>query len=256
MPRASLFYKPQEERACQSAGMKPNIIPIVQYAEAPAAVEWLVRALGFARERVEVQANDAVSRAQLRFGASPLVVTSAAAAGKTWSDVRMGIHVCTPDLADTTAVRDTEGFLWSRGPSDSGSGDGEVTIVAERQYRRLAPALTWLRDTLGFELTFEVPGPDGVPRHAEMGLGVGTIYVAPLSAERGPFADVLQFVNLIVDDPDRHHAHAKAEGANVVISPRDTPFGARFYAVRDPENVLWWISTYRPAKPGQALTHS
>jgi uncharacterized glyoxalase superfamily protein PhnB len=235
--------------------MKPNIIPIVQYANAPAAVEWLVRALGFARERVDVRANDAVSQAQLRFGASPLVVASAAA-GKTWPDVRMRIHVWTPDAADTTVVRDTEGFSWSRGPSHFGSGDGEATIVAERQYRSLAPALTWLRDTLGFELTFEVPGPDGVPRHAEMGLGAGTIFVAPLSAEGGPFADVLQFVNLIVDDPDRHHAHAKAEGANVVITPRDTPFGARFYAVRDPENVLWWISTYRPAKPGQAVTHS
>ncbi|PYR31525.1 MAG: hypothetical protein DMF90_25460 [Acidobacteria bacterium] len=109
--------------------------------------------------------------------------------------------------------------------------------------------------TLGFEITFEVPGPDGVPRHAEMRLGVGTLYVAPLSPEPGPFADVTQFANLVVDDPDRHHAHAKAAGANVVISPRDTPFGARYYAVRDPEHVLWWISTYRPAMPGQALHH-
>jgi uncharacterized glyoxalase superfamily protein PhnB len=235
--------------------MKPNIVPIVQYAQAPAAVDWLVRTLGFARERVDLRGSDAGSPAQLRFGASPLVVTSAAAADTAWSDAGMGIHVCTPDLADTATVRDPEGFLWSRGPSDFGSSDGEVTIVAERQYRSLAAALAWLRDTLGFELTFEVPGPDGVARHAEMGLGIGTIYVAPLSAERGPFADVRQFVNLVVDDPDRHHAHAKAAGANVVISPRDTPFGARFYAVRDVEHVLWWISTYRPAKPGQALTH-
>jgi uncharacterized glyoxalase superfamily protein PhnB len=230
--------------------MKPNIIPIVQYSDAPTAVEWLVRALGFTKERAVAAENDAVSGTELRFGASPLVVSSAAAAAGPWRDVRLGIHVWTPDLADATTVRDPEGYLWSRGPSDCGSGDGEVTIVAERQYRGLAPALEWLRMTLGFEIMFEVPGPDGVPRHAEMRLGVGTLYVAPLSAERGPFADVTQFVNLVVDDPDRHHAHAKAGGANVVISPRDTPFGARFYAVRDPENVLWWISTYRPAMPG------
>jgi uncharacterized glyoxalase superfamily protein PhnB len=235
--------------------MKPNIIPIVQYTHATAAVEWLVRALGFARQRVEVAANDAVSRAELRFGASPLVVSSASAAVGPWSDVRLGIHVCTPDLAETTTIRDPEGYLWSRGPGDFGSGDGEVTIVAERHYRGLTAALKWLRETLGFEITFEVPGSDGVPRHAEMRLGVGTLYVAPLSPEPGPFADVTQFANLVVDDPDRHHAHAKAEGANVVIPPRDTPFGARYYAVRDPEQMLWWISTYRPAMPGQAPTH-
>src|SRR5205814_1144265 len=84
-----------------------------------------------------------------------------------------------------------------------------ITIVAERHYRNPASALKWLRETLGFEITFEVPGSDGVPRHAEMRLGVGTLYVAPLSPEPGPFADVTQFANLVVDDPDRHHAHAK-----------------------------------------------
>ena len=87
-----------------------------------------------------------------------------------------------------------------------------------------------------------------------MRLGDGTIYVSPLSAT-GSFADVTQFVNLVVDDPDAHHARAVTAGANVVIAPRDTPFGARFYAVRDPENALWWLSTYRPAKPGTAPVH-
>jgi uncharacterized glyoxalase superfamily protein PhnB len=234
--------------------MKPNIIPIVQYTDTTTGVEWLTRALGFAKERVEVAANGTVSRAELRFGASPLVVSSAAAAAGPWWDVRLGLHIWTPDLADATTVRDPEGYLWSRGPSDCGGDDGEVTLVAERQYRGLAPALEWLQKTLGFETTFEVPGPDGVARHAEMRLGEGTVYVAPLAADRGAFADVTQFVNLVVDDPDRHHAHARAAGANVVLSPTDTPFGARFYAVRDRESVLWWISTYRPAMPAPLVT--
>jgi uncharacterized glyoxalase superfamily protein PhnB len=30
------------------------------------------------------------------------------------------------------------------------------------------------------------------------------------------------------------------------MKPQDAPFGARFYAARDPEGVLWWISTYVP----------
>ena len=62
--------------------------------------------------------------------------------------------------------------------------------------------------------------------------------------------------------PSREYHFPKFEirsldnGINVVIAPADTPFGARFYAVRDPENLLWWISTYRPAKPGIAAAHT
>jgi len=230
--------------------MKPNLIPFLRYTDAPAAVEWLVRALGFTK-RADAASNDASPLIELRFGASALVVRAAAVADGPWSNVRMGVHVCTSDLTETTTVRDPEGNLWSRGPSNYGGGDGDVTIVAERHYRHLASALTWLRETLGFEITFEVPGPGGVPRHVEMRVGAGTLYVSPASGGEGPFGDVTQFVNLVVDDPDRHHAQAKAQGANVLVKPTDTPFGARFYAVRDPENMLWWISTYRPARPGQ-----
>jgi uncharacterized glyoxalase superfamily protein PhnB len=73
----------------------------------------------------------------------------------------------------------------------------------------------------------------------------GVLYVGPF-AQGNEWADVKQFVNVIIDDPDGHHARAKAAGAAIVIPPRDTPFGARFYAARDPEGFLWWLSTYKP----------
>ena len=137
--RASVFYKPRRARARQNPCMKPNIIPIVQYTHATAAVEWLVRALGFTRQRVEVAANDAVSRAELRFGASPLVVNSASAAVGPWSDVRLGLHVCTPDLAETTTIRDPEGYLWSRGPGECGPAHGDADRPERRHRGHLAP---------------------------------------------------------------------------------------------------------------------
>ena len=49
-----------------------------------------------------------------------------------------------------------------------------------------------------------------------------------------------------VENPDEHFTRGKAAGAIVVADPQDTPFGARFYAVRDPERFLWWLSTYKP----------
>jgi uncharacterized glyoxalase superfamily protein PhnB len=127
------------------------------------------------------------------------------------------------------------------------AGAGEIRIVPEVRYRDVKAAVAWYRDQLGFEMTFEVPGPGGTPAHVEMRLGNSYVFLSPYSDE-GAFADVKQFLNLIVDDPDSHHARAKAAGAKILIAPTDTPFGARFYALRDAEDVVWWISTYRPAK--------
>jgi uncharacterized glyoxalase superfamily protein PhnB len=97
-------------------------------------------------------------------------------------------------------------------------------------------------------MAFEVTGPDNKVGHAELRLGDGTVFIGPMTAQHGPWADVRAFVNVIVGNPDEHHAQAKAAGADIVIAPHDTPFGARFYAVRDPERILWWMSTYRPAE--------
>jgi uncharacterized glyoxalase superfamily protein PhnB len=233
--------------------MKPNIIPVLHYDDAPAAIEFLVRAFGFTKERLETTPAGAIARAQLRFGAGALWVGSASAATGPWAGIRRGVHVATASMRNST--RDPGGYFWSFGPDDMGAGGGEVTIVPELRYREIVSATAWLHEHFGFEITFKVPGPDRAPIHIEMRFGDGAIYVSPMSAEGG-FSDVTQFVNLVVDDPDAHHAHAKTAGANVIIPPRDTPFGARFYAVRDPENALWWLSTYRPAKPGTAPVHS
>lgn len=247
MLQVSLFYKRGVGPGPHNRRMKPVITPVLQYAHVPVAVDWLVRALGFTTGPTSSAANGDVARANLRFGANALVVGAMAAATGRWKDVRLGLHVCLPGVAETEFVRDVGDYVWSRGPEDMGAGEGEATIVPERRYPSVSAAVDWLT-TFGFRTTFQVPGPDGTAAHIEMRLGEGTIFLAPLSPERsGPFADVTQFVNLVVDDPDRHHAQAKAEGGNVVIAPRDTPFGARFYALRDPEHVLWWVSTYRPA---------
>ena len=240
MERRSDFYKPASATCATLRSMKTSIVPILQYDDAPAAVEWLIRVLGFAKDG-----------GALRFGPSPVIVRPIGHATGAWSGVRQGTYVSVPGASDATK-QDLEGYVWSLGADDLSAGSDDLALVPEIRYRSLASATQWLQRELGFETTFEVSGPDGVPVHIEMRLGGGTLFVGPRSTDRGVFGDVLQFLNLIVDDCDRHHANARAAGANVVIAPRDTPFGARFYAVRDPEQMLWWVSTYRPAKAGAA----
>jgi uncharacterized glyoxalase superfamily protein PhnB len=250
----SVFYKTSPALVGHNRGMKPNIVPMLQYDDAATQIAFLVHAFGFTRQRADTTPAGAVDRAELRFGAGVVAVSSASAATGIWRGVRQGIHVADVGGTPRTA-RDPGDYLWSFGPDDMGAGEGEVTLVPELRYQDIVSASAWLKEHFGFDTTFQVPGPAGAPVHAEMRLGKGTIFVSPMSTE-GSYADVRQFANLIVDDPDRHHAHAAAAGANVVITPRDTPFGARFYAVRDPENLLWWISTYRPATPSSARVHS
>jgi uncharacterized glyoxalase superfamily protein PhnB len=223
--------------------MKPNIVPVLQYDDAPAAAEWLVRVLGFAKDG-----------SALRFGQSPVIVRPIGLATGAWSGVRQGTYVYAPGASAATK-RDVEGYVWSVGAEDLSAGSGGVALVPEILCRSPASAAEWLRSDLGFETTFEVSGPDGMPMHIEMRLGDSTLFVGRRTTDPGFFGDVSQFVNLIVDDCDGHHENASAAGANVVIAPRDTPFGARFYAVRDPEQMLWWVSTYRPAKAGAARSH-
>ena len=72
------------------------------------------------------------------------------------------------------------------------------------------------------------------------------------ASNRRSWGDIKQFVNVYVEKPDEHCARAKAAGAIVVADPQDTPFGARFYAARDPEGFLWWLSTYKPTSTARS----
>jgi uncharacterized glyoxalase superfamily protein PhnB len=99
---------------------------------------------------------------------------------------------------------------------------------------------------MGFRMTLTVPGDGESLKHAELRLDDGTVYVGP-APESAPFQGLTHFVNLKVEDPDAHYTRAKAAGARIVMEPQLSSFGARFYAARDLEGALWWVSTYSPA---------
>ena len=252
--------------------MQPNICPVLRYENAPAAIDFLMTAFGFERGSDHRTPDGRVAHADLRFGASVVGVSSkgVSAEGSPWAQVSQGLYIVVEDpdavyaraqaagadvaspIADQSygsrdfTLRDPEGHLWGFGTYAMSRGDGAPTIFPEVLYRDGAAAIEWLERTIGFRCSLKVAASDGSLRHAEMRLGDGVLFVGS-APQSGDFVGVTHFANLKVDDPDAHCVRAQASGARIVMQPQDAPFGARFYAVRDPEGFLWWISTYVPA---------
>lgn len=98
-----------------------------------------------------------------------------------------------------------------------------------------------------------IEGPDGTIAHAEMHLGPGTIMPKSPMAEsefamKSPRAlgGINQCLYVAVEDPDAHYERTKAAGAEIIMEPFDTDYGARNYCARDLEGHLWSFGTYWP----------
>lgn len=252
--------------------MQPTIFPVLRYADAPAAIEFLVAALGFEKASDHRLPDGRVAHGELRFGPSVVGISSTGTspADSPWALVRQGIYIVVDDpdaaynqaraagadiaipIADQSygsrdfTLRDPEGHLWGFGTYAMERGVGAPLIVPEVLYRDGHKAVEWIERALGCRRTLSVPADDGSLKHAELRLGAGAIFVGS-APQSGPFQGLTHFANLQVADPDAHFARAKAAGADIVMEPQLAPFGARFYAARDREGFLWWVSTYEPA---------
>ena len=56
--------------------MSSNVIPVLRYADAPAAVEWLCRAFGFERNLVVPDEDGGLAHAQLKAGTNMIMLGS------------------------------------------------------------------------------------------------------------------------------------------------------------------------------------
>jgi uncharacterized glyoxalase superfamily protein PhnB len=252
----------------------PNIFPVLRYRDAPAAIDFLVNAFGFDTKSNHRTPDGAVMHADLAFGPGGVGVSSAglSPAGSPWASVRQGVYLVVgdPDAIYERAqaagaevaspivdqeygsrdftLRDPEGHLWGFGTYDMSAGAGEPTIFPEIRYRNAPAAAQWLESAIGFRRTLTIPGPAGSLMHAEFRLGAGVVMIGAASQSSGEFSDLTHFANVQVSDPDAHCARARSAGAAIVREPQTAPYGARFYAARDPEGFLWWVSNYKPAK--------
>ncbi|MGW4638370.1 VOC family protein [Sphaerisporangium sp. NPDC004334] len=115
-----------------------------------------------------------------------------------------------------------------------------------RDARRL---IAFLVEAFGFEETV-VYGDGERVDHAQLDWPLGGGVMLGSDRERGednpwwlPPGTFGAYV--VTDELDALYARATAAGAETLYAPRDTDYGSRDFAVRDPEGNLWSFGTYR-----------
>lgn len=118
-------------------------------------------------------------------------------------------------------------------------------------YRDGQAALTFLTEGLGFTVAVSYPGvAEGSIAHAELtwpaggGVMISSLDRNPEPNEFDRFADQVQSVYLVCDDPDGLWPRVLAAGATVVREMREEDYGSRGFSVADPEGNVWSLGTY------------
>jgi uncharacterized glyoxalase superfamily protein PhnB len=129
-------------------------------------------------------------------------------------------------------------------------GYAPKNIYPVLRYRDAHAAIDFLCDAFGFERHAVYESDDGMVEHAQLAHGSGMVM---LSTERdddeargfGKHAGQ-GWAYVVVDDPDGHHARAKAAGATIIRELEDQDYGSRDYSAKDPEGNIWSFGTYDP----------
>lgn len=111
--------------------------------------------------------------------------------------------------------------------------------------------ITWLKDVLGFS-EYVIYRKDGKVIHGELAFGSSILMLG--QARDDDYARLVgdiggrrtDAVYLAVDDPDELYERVKASGAPIEMELRNTEYGSRDFAARDPEGGLWSFGTYWP----------
>jgi uncharacterized glyoxalase superfamily protein PhnB len=117
------------------------------------------------------------------------------------------------------------------------------TISPIVPYRDLPAAIDFLCEAFGFERHAVHEGEGGELVHVELRLGDDVI----MPTTQGDPGHAQNYV--VVADADGHHDHARSAGARITMELRDTDYGSRDYAAKDPEGNTWYFGTYRPLEP-------
>ena len=109
--------------------------------------------------------------------------------------------------------------------------------------------IAFLVEAFGFEETAVYGDGDRVD-HAQLawplggGIMLGSVREDP-AADEWPLRPGTFGAYVVTDDPDGLYARAEAAGAQTLFGLRDTDYGSRDFAVRDPEGNCWSFGTYR-----------
>ena len=112
--------------------------------------------------------------------------------------------------------------------------------------------MRWLKDVVGFTERVVYRNEDGVVQHAELAFGSSILMLGQCRDDEygrlvgAPEGRRTNSLYVAVNDPDALHARAKAAGSKIEMELRDTDYGSRDFACRDPEGNLWNFGTYWP----------
>jgi predicted enzyme related to lactoylglutathione lyase len=100
-------------------------------------------------------------------------------------------------------------------------------------------------DLLGFQLSYDHECYLGVRTGAKGSHEIG--FMSPDADAPDVFDGKGITFGIRVDDADKEHARLKRAGAAIVREPRDEPWGARAFILRDPNGVTLYLSHPIPA---------
>lgn len=115
-------------------------------------------------------------------------------------------------------------------------------IVPSITYADLTRAIQWHERVFGFRERTEarLTWPGGGMAWIEVGNSLFNISTPDEARRPGQCAGLK--MKVYVEDVDKHFAHAKAEGAEIISEPQDGFWGGRIYRVLDHEGNQWEIS--------------
>jgi uncharacterized glyoxalase superfamily protein PhnB len=118
------------------------------------------------------------------------------------------------------------------------------------RYKDAHAAIDFICEAFGFERHAVYESDDGAVEHAQLAHGGGMVMVSTERAQddRGWGEHAGQgWLYVVVQDPDAHHAQAKAAGAEIIRQLENQEYGSRDYSAKDPEGNIWSFGSYDPA---------
>jgi uncharacterized glyoxalase superfamily protein PhnB len=240
--------------------MAQDIFPVLRYRDAAAAIDWLERAFGFARDMVVPGPHGTVTHAQLRHG-SGMVMLGSASDDSPWAQpagaAAIYVVVEDPDAHHARAVqagadivmeltdqdygsreygaRDPEGNLWSFGtyrPASKHAVPGVTRIVPYADGADIPSSRDFYVEVLGLEVGMEDPVLDlGSPANP-----TAQIVIPPpgMDDPQPRFAVDVGDAGAV----DAAHAEVLRRGLRVAYPLSDEPWGIRRFFVEDPGGTI------------------
>jgi uncharacterized glyoxalase superfamily protein PhnB len=112
-----------------------------------------------------------------------------------------------------------------------------ATVIPVLSYPDVRAAVAWLTAAFGFQERVRI----GEDHRAQMRFGTGDLIVADAGGDRVPPAPhrVVASVMVRVEDARAHCAHARAQGATILMEPTDYEYGERQYRAEDLAGHQW-----------------